>query len=144
MRAADLSSPSRLVAAIDAENLSQKNISFVLSIMKSSFDGNTLNAYDEHNIKHFQFHRRDKPDEEVLSVLAESCCLIEQRLQEGKGVLVNCRMGRSRSATVVIAYGKLYQSIASLLRSGRYGALIVKLWQSCNANGLAAAKHLSL
>lgn len=33
--------------------------------------------------------------------------MIEEKLQNGKGVLVHCTMGISRSATIVAAYGKL-------------------------------------
>ena len=32
--------------------------------------------------------------------------MIEARLAKGKGVLVHCAVGKSRSATVMIAYGK--------------------------------------
>ncbi|KAJ5266686.1 hypothetical protein N7478_009494 [Penicillium angulare] len=46
---------------------------------------------------------------EILDDLLPLCELIDQRISEGKKVLVHCQLGASRSASLVIAYG-LYKN----------------------------------
>ena len=52
--------------------------------------------------------KRDDSDEDILAVLGEMCALIEKKSQGGKGVLLHCAMGVSRSATIMAAYGTFF------------------------------------
>lgn len=51
-----------------------------------------------------KFGMRDHSDENISSVFSACLTFIESALQTNKGILVHCRLGISRSATVVIAY----------------------------------------
>ena len=91
-----------------AENISTlltKNISFVISIMSRNLPPSTREAYMDQRIEHVYIKKRDDSDEDILAVLGEMCKLIEERRQGGRGVLLHCAMGVSRSATVMAAYG---------------------------------------
>lgn len=46
---------------------------------------------------------------EILDDLATLCQLIDDRINQGKSVLIHCQLGASRSASLVIAYG-LYKN----------------------------------
>lgn len=92
-----------------AENmtlLSSKNITFVLTIMGQDISAEVLQQYQDRGIEHRFMKKRDEPDENLLEVFGELCTAIEEKLQEGKSVLVHCAMGISRSASVVMAYSK--------------------------------------
>ena len=56
-------------------------------------------------IEHVYIKKRDETDEDILAVLGEMCSLIEMKSQGGRGVLLHCAMGVSRSATIMAAYG---------------------------------------
>lgn len=58
-------------------------------------------------IEHVYIKKRDETDEDILAVLGEMCSLIEKKSQGGRGVLLHCAMGVSRSATIMAAYGML-------------------------------------
>lgn len=50
---------------------------------------------------------KDKVDEDLLVHLKDACDWIKVGMNSGKGrVLVHCQQGRSRSGTVVVAYGE--------------------------------------
>ena len=73
-------------------------------------------------IEHVYIKKRDETDEDILSVLGEVCGLIEMKRQGGRGVLLHCAMGVSRSATVMAGYGMflrcfLTDPVSSLSRS---------------------------
>lgn len=57
-------------------------------------------------IQHVYIEKHDESKEDMLPILGEACKVIEENNQKGKGVLVHCAMGISRSATVMVAYGK--------------------------------------
>lgn len=46
----------------------------------------------------------DSPTEDIISIIRKSLAFIETHIRNGKGVLVHCQAGMSRSASVVIAY----------------------------------------
>ena len=60
-----------------------------------------------------RFDKDDKPAEDLLSIFGSTCDLIEEKRAAGKKVLVHCRMGVSRSVTLVMAY-RMSQIPASL------------------------------
>ena len=92
-------------AAENISTLTSKNISFVISIMSKNLPPSTREAYMDKRIEHVYIKKRDDSDEDILAVLGEMCALIEKKSQGGKGVLLHCAMGVSRSATIMAAYG---------------------------------------
>jgi dual specificity phosphatase 12 len=64
------------------------------------------------HLKHFHIRAEDDPNEILLSHFEEACHYIDDGLQENLdtegmkkgGVFVHCAMGKSRSATLVVAY----------------------------------------
>ena len=55
-----------------------------------------------------RFNKDDRPAEDLLSIFGSTCDLIDEKRAEGKKVLVHCRMGVSRSVTLVMAYRKFF------------------------------------
>ena len=94
-------------AAENISALTTKNISLVISIMSKNLPPSTREAYMDKRIEHVYIKKRDDSDEDILAVLGEMCALIEKKSQVGKGVLLHCAMGMSRSATIMAAYGTL-------------------------------------
>ena len=88
--------------------LTTKKISFVLSIMSKNLPPSTRDAYMNNRIQHVYIEKHDESKEDMLPILGEACKVIEENNQKGKGVLVHCAMGISRSATVMVAYGKFH------------------------------------
>ena len=95
----------RLKAAENIEELQSNGISLVLSIKQAKLSCVTREAYRKARISHVQIKKDDDPQEDLLSIFEPVCDMIEGRLTKGKAVLVHCALGRSRSATVVMAYG---------------------------------------
>ena len=95
-------------AAENISTLTTKNISFVISIMSKNLPPSTREAYTDKRIEHVYIKKRDDSDEDILAVLGEMCALIEKKSQGGKGVLLHCAMGVSRSATIMAAYGTFF------------------------------------
>ncbi|KAF9817014.1 hypothetical protein IEO21_03688 [Rhodonia placenta] len=77
-----------LRAALDTETLKANNISSVLTA--------TFNR--------FQINLDDTEDADILAHLFSAAAFIEAEHSKGKGVLVHCQAGISRSATIVAAY----------------------------------------
>lgn len=92
------------LAASNIDSLRSTNITFVLTIMGSNLTAPTLQEHLAMGIVTTRFDKDDKPAEDLLSIFGSTCDLIEQKRAEGKKVLVHCRMGISRSVTLVMAY----------------------------------------
>lgn len=88
------------------DTLTTNKVSFVLSIMSKNLPPSTRDAYMNYRIQHVYIKKHDESNEDMLPILGEVCKVIEENSQKGKGVLVHCAMGISRSATVMVAYGK--------------------------------------
>ena len=73
--------------------------------MSKNLPPSTREAYMDKRIEHVYIKKRDDSDEDILAVLGEMCALIEKKSQGGRGVLLHCAMGVSRSATIMAAYG---------------------------------------
>lgn len=88
--------------AINVSALKNNNIKFVLNI---SNDCETpKKEYETLNISYLQISLRDHSDENIKQYFYETSKIIFEQLQSGYSVLVHCKMGVSRSATIVIAY----------------------------------------
>ncbi|KAF5366119.1 hypothetical protein D9757_010932 [Collybiopsis confluens] len=86
-----------LPSALDTENLRVNKIHSVLSVMRGKL------SVHETFIKH-QILLDDSEDEDVLVHLLPAITFIQSELDKGRGVLVHCQAGISRSATIVAAY----------------------------------------
>lgn len=86
-----------LASAFNVENLKAHNIFSILSAMRGRI---TIN---ETFIRH-QILLDDTEDADVLRHLLPSIHFIQAEMSKGRGVLVHCHGGISRSATIVAAY----------------------------------------
>ncbi|KAF2035448.1 dual specificity protein phosphatase 12 [Setomelanomma holmii] len=82
------------------EALQQANITHVLSVLRSPLDQELFRPFKKHMIVEVD----DVEDENLLEHLPATNRFIKDGLDSGGGVLVHCAMGKSRSATAVIAY----------------------------------------
>ena len=94
-----------LKAAENIEKLQSNGVSFVLSIKQVNLSCITREAYRKTQISHIHIKKDDSFEEDLLSIFEPVCHMIEGILTKGKAVLVHCALGKSRSATLVIAYG---------------------------------------
>ncbi|KAI8934005.1 hypothetical protein NX059_008775 [Plenodomus lindquistii] len=81
------------------EALQQANITHVLSVLRTPLDQDLFRPF-----KHMVVEVDDVDDENLLEHFPATNRFIQEGLDAGGGVLVHCAMGKSRSATVVIAY----------------------------------------
>ncbi|EFI27019.1 hypothetical protein CC1G_15152 [Coprinopsis cinerea okayama7 len=86
-----------LPSALNAANLKEKGIGSVVSVLRGSV------KIKETFIRH-QIEIDDVEDSDILSHLLPAVKFIEAELGKGRGVLVHCQAGVSRSSTVVAAY----------------------------------------
>lgn len=86
-----------LPSALDTDTLKEKNICSVVSAMRGR-----VTLHDAFN-KH-QINIDDDDDEDVLVHFLPAIAFIQTELDNGRGVLVHCQAGMSRSATIVAAY----------------------------------------
>ncbi|KAF2209194.1 hypothetical protein CERZMDRAFT_114129 [Cercospora zeae-maydis SCOH1-5] len=78
----------------------QSKITHVISVLDYElYEAEYLNAYQRMHVK-----LDDDPNEDLLKHLPKTTAFIEEALSKGGAVFVHCAMGKSRSATVVIAY----------------------------------------
>ncbi|OCK73916.1 phosphatases II [Lepidopterella palustris CBS 459.81] len=76
------------------------NITHVLSVINPSLlDMELLSSF-----KHYMIEVEDDPNENLLQYFEDSNRFVREGLEQGGGVFVHCAMGKSRSATLVIAY----------------------------------------
>ncbi|KAF8137555.1 hypothetical protein EV363DRAFT_1318315 [Boletus edulis] len=86
-----------LPSALDVESLKAKKIFSVVTAMRGKI---TINA----TFNKYQINIDDSADEDVLVHFLPSISFIQMELDKGRGVLVHCQAGLSRSATIVAAY----------------------------------------
>ena len=92
---------------MDVQNLRRFQISLVITILeKALLPPKTLEEYRRYAIEHWHIEKRDSPGEDLKPFFTEAYHRIDDAVRKGRGVLVHCRMGISRSATIVLAYGK--------------------------------------
>ncbi|KAI5118504.1 hypothetical protein M0805_004004 [Coniferiporia weirii] len=86
-----------IYAAADHESLRAHNIYSVLSAMRGS-----VSVHE--TFTHFQIQLDDMEGADALAFFPQCISFIENELDQGRGVLVHCMAGMSRSATIVAAY----------------------------------------
>ncbi|KAF1960206.1 dual specificity protein phosphatase 12 [Byssothecium circinans] len=103
--------------------LKNANITHVLSVLRSPLDDNMFAPF-----KHMTVEVDDVEDENLLEHFPETNRFIQEGLDGGGGVLVHCAMGKSRSATCVIAYlmQKYNVSATQALKQVRHARPIVE------------------
>jgi len=88
-------------AAADASLLRARGITRILNVANEC--ANYLHT--DASLRYMRVNLHDSPDESVsLAVVEEACRFIDSGVAAREGVLVHCMAGRSRSATVVLAY----------------------------------------
>ncbi|KAF2709304.1 dual specificity protein phosphatase 12 [Pleomassaria siparia CBS 279.74] len=80
--------------------LQQANITHVLSVLRLPLDQNLFSPFKQHMVVEVD----DVDDENLLEHFPATNRFIQNGLDSGGGVLVHCAMGKSRSATCVMAY----------------------------------------
>lgn len=86
-----------LQSALDVEGLKERNIFSILTAMRGKV---TIHAI----FNRYQVNIDDSSNEDVLVHFLPSISFIQNELDKGRGVLVHCMAGISRSATIVAAY----------------------------------------
>ena len=94
-------------SACSREALHEHNIETIVT----AFLGSTADFPYDFNYERAKL--RDVEDEDILSDIENLLPIIHKNLVEGKAVLVNCRYGRSRSATIVAAYLIRYKNMTT-------------------------------
>jgi dual specificity phosphatase 12 len=84
-------------AATDEKLLKQHGITSVLSVV--TFDV----AVPKHILHHLRISMRDAPEVDITPVIRKASGFINNALATNSKILVHCRMGKSRSATIVTA-----------------------------------------
>ncbi|KAF2737307.1 dual specificity protein phosphatase 12 [Polyplosphaeria fusca] len=81
------------------EALKQANITHVLSVLRLPLDPHLFRPFT-----HKVVEADDVEDENLLEHFPATCAFIQDAVDSGGAVLVHCAMGKSRSASCVIAY----------------------------------------
>jgi atypical dual specificity phosphatase len=95
---------SNLAASNDARLLKENKITCVISILNQHKTEQDIQKYRRLDIKHFEFYLPDVPDAPIFLLFDNLEKIIRSEIQSGGRVLVHCRAGVSRSATIVIMY----------------------------------------
>jgi dual specificity phosphatase 12 len=93
-----------LHSAKDADALTANNIHSILTVMRGRF------SVPETFFRH-QIPLDDVEDADVLQHMIPSITFIQAELDKGKGILVHCQAGTSRSATIAAAYIMYSQNV---------------------------------
>ncbi|KAL8842767.1 MAG: hypothetical protein Q9176_002403 [Flavoplaca citrina] len=79
--------------------LKEANITHVLSVLTLPLDGTLFENY-----KHLSIDIDDDEDADIIQHFPTTNAFLHEGLDGGGGVLVHCAMGKSRSATTIIAH----------------------------------------
>ncbi|KAH7121146.1 protein-tyrosine phosphatase-like protein [Dendryphion nanum] len=89
-----------LYAVYQTALLTSANMTHVLSVI----DYDTQIPEKFPHLQHLHIRIDDDPNEDLLKWFDQTSVFIEEGLQGKGGVFVHCAMGKSRSATMVVAY----------------------------------------
>jgi protein-tyrosine phosphatase len=84
--------------------LKNNNIKAVITIETSPKPEYILKYYKDNNIDFLYLPLNDYPSENIYKYFDSSYNFIKKHINKGENVLVHCRMGISRSATLVLNY----------------------------------------
>lgn len=98
--------------AVHLEDLERHNIRNILNVASEcEFTEEQLQAQARGTLTLRKVHMVDHSDHDITKAFPECVVFILNALQRGEGVLVHCRMGVSRSASVVIAFLMQYGGV---------------------------------
>jgi dual specificity phosphatase 12 len=108
-----------LYALYQTDLIAAAGITHVLSVI----DYDPLLQEKFHHLKHYHIRADDDPNEDLLQHFKVTNAYIDEGLKNG-GVFIHCAMGKSRSATMVVAYlmwrdGKTWEEALEQLCEGR-------------------------
>ena len=89
------------------DSLKENNIEMIVSAVYGA------TAYHPFHFTYEKANLRDTEDENILDEIARLLPEIRQQVVQGKGVLVHCMQGASRSVTIVAAYLIKYHNMSS-------------------------------
>ena len=92
-----------LFAAQDYEKQKEKNIFYVLSVLENDLTKQLKEDYTKYGITHKTINIADALNSEIFPHFLDCSEFIDQALKKGN-ILVHCKMGVSRSASIVVAY----------------------------------------
>jgi predicted protein tyrosine phosphatase len=117
--------------AMDANILLERGITRVLNISKECPISEHLSMHSD-VIETMQVHIKDHSDETIQEYFHACIQFIHDAVSRGEKILVHCRMGVSRSATIVLAY---------LMRYGISGSIEESPISYCDAFDFLKAKR---
>jgi protein-tyrosine phosphatase len=88
----------------DVYELEKNNIKAIITIETNFKSKNIINYYKNNNIDYYYLYLNDLPDENISQYFDDSFHFIKNHILNGNNVLVHCRVGVSRSATLVLNY----------------------------------------
>lgn len=88
--------------AVNIEKLKTNGVKYVLNISEEC--PVPVKDYVSNKITFHQIKIKDHSDADIKSHFEKTCEIIKNCLENNHGILVHCRMGISRSASIVIAF----------------------------------------
>jgi protein-tyrosine phosphatase len=86
-----------IIAANDKTFIDKYNIKYIINLSNEN-----INTYP--NIKYKHININDDPSENIYDYFDKCVDMIEDCLNNNKAILVNCKLGLSRSASIIVAY----------------------------------------
>ncbi|XP_005988310.1 dual specificity phosphatase 29 [Latimeria chalumnae] len=99
--------------ALDRYNLEKMGFTHILNAADGKWNvGTGLEYYSDMNIEYYGVEAEDLPRFDLSQFFYTAAQFIDSALRkEGSRLLVHCAMGRSRSATLVLAYLMIYKNM---------------------------------